>query len=327
MRNNVLGVRTALYVIFIRVFGNKLFNTMTNVILPIILTVLYENKDVIDDNIFNISISVTIVSTIMLNILFCIAEFSKEKETKWYTLSKSVCQGIQYINKKTAINIYRLHKHTKHSIENNLFIDGTYLNQISDFQEISFMVCKSIYEIISKVLNCEDCQVTVFQRFTEIDSKEYVKMIAYANKNTSTPSTYNTPYYSKNKKPNTIFKQLFKNSNADEIILLNKKAVNNKFEKLKGSESREKEIQQYIGIPFKGDYEKVIFILQIDVSKKYALGKKEKDIKELSKVFFSPYINVLYNGYENDRVFNMLYSVLANNARRGENGQENNNNI
>lgn len=313
-RYNSLNLKTIGYLLFIRIFGNTSVNSFINIVIPIILSVLLAIPQENRDKNFNKYIVILIIFVVSFNLLSCITMHVKEKNEKWKSLSNSVTQHISAIHIETGTNIYRMHKHTKSSIIKNQLVDKTHFNQIADFQEMSFLVCRSIYDIIERELECYECEVTVYQKFLKGNNKksDNIKMIAYATKESIIPSTYDKSYTINKNAPNTVFMKLFKNNQSDAIICHNQKSVKEKFIWLSESEEREKKIHQYIGIPIKSNSNNVVCILQIDVAQKKLLGKNYKEVKYFADSILKPFSSILYNAYERDNVFNTFYDVWAN---------------
>lgn len=308
-----LNIKTIFYIGFIKIFGNSFFNSFINICSPILLSILLaipmENRSEYFD-----SYIYTIVGLVIgFNLLYYIASRMNNKNQKWKNLSSCVTKHLSGIHIETANNIFRMHKHTKNSIDKQEFVDKTYFNQLAGFQELAFLVCNAIYDIISDELDCEECEVTVFQKFPKNNNQKYdtVKMIAYATKDCIIPSTYSNTYKISKKSEATNFMELFKRNQTGAIIYHTKRKVANNFVLLHGSEDREREICQYIGIPIKTNTNNVVCILQIDVSRKKVLGKNYKEVKLFSDNILKPFSSILYNAYERDRVFNTLYEVWS----------------
>ncbi|MDO4305090.1 MAG: hypothetical protein Q4D94_14380, partial [Bacillota bacterium] len=135
--------------------------------------------------------------------------------------------------------------------------------------------------------------------------------IAYKNTRDNEPSSYNKEFKiisDENHSP--VFINLFKDLNAEVKILHTPKSIAEEFIYLDGSENREKKLCQYIGVPVKTNRNKIEIILQIDVSKKKALGKSYNDLKQFSDQILIPFCNLLYFSYERDFILNKFYDIL-----------------
>lgn len=193
------------------------------------------------------------------------------------------------------------------------------MSSIADFQNLSFFICNELYNFITQNCNCGKCEITIFQRFSNNDNKEYVKMIAYKNSKNSKPSSYNEEFalvYKKNKQV-PVFVSVFNDINADVKILHNKKSVKQEFKIFPGSKSRENNICQYIGIPIKTNRDKVEVVLQIDVSEKNVFGRTYNSVKQFADYIIIPFCNLLYCSYERDLILNNFYNILEENIQKG----------
>lgn len=309
-----VNFKSVLYTIFMKTFGSASFMSLVNICLTVALTVLFGKPKLLEEKIFNAWIIIIIVAIIICNILFYIANVIKEKNNKWKNLLNSTTKHISAINVETANNIYRMHKHTKSIISSNTRIDKDNFNKIADFQQLAFLVCKAIYEIVSEDLNCTDCEVTVYQKFMKEKDKrtDYTKMIAYATKDSIVPSTYHVTYHINKNAKNTNFMKMLKKTNTESIIIHRKANMKGNFEILEMSKEREEKICQYVGIPIKTNNNNVICVLQVDVSEEKILGNNYKDVKFFADNILKPFSSILYNAYERDCVINTLYDAWTN---------------
>lgn len=312
-RYHTLKFKTIIYIFFIKLFGNTFINSFINICTPIVLSMLFEIPIEERNHNFYKYVFAIIIFIIICNILYYVASYIRSNNDKWKDLLGEVTKQISAINTETGTNIYRMHKHTKSTMDRNEIVDESHFNQIADFQELSFLVCQSIYDIISNELECEECEVTVYQKFPKCANKKYntIKMIAYATKDSIIPSSYDNIYNISKKAPKTIFMNLFKQNQTESVICHNQKTVEQKFVWLKGSQDREEKIHQYIGIPIKTNSNNVVCVLQVDVSQKKILGKNYKEVKFFADNILKPFSSILYNAYERDSVFNTFYKVWS----------------
>lgn len=255
---------------------------------------------------------------LLVNIAILFATLYQKKLLKNFSLLESSFQGHKNINSEMSNQIYRLNNKLSDTIKKNKPFQIDNFNTIADFQTFSFNICADIYYQIKNVLSCDECQITIFQRFQDENNKHFVQMIAYANKNTTAPSSYSNIFFlnekRKKKKYKTVFERIFESQEDEPIILYNKEMVANEFVYLNGSETREKEICQYIGIPIRTNRHMNELLLQIDVSKEKVLGKNKKQLLEITNSIFIPYTKLLLTCYERDKIFNVLFEILGNNS-------------
>lgn len=99
--------------------------------------------------------------------------------------------------------------------------------------------------------------------------------------------------------------------NAKIVCLSTQEDIGKNFKMLNGSNEREKNICQYVGIPVKTNRNEIEFLLQVDVSKPKILGKNEKQMKTFANNVFYPYAVLLHKTYERDLIFNKYYDMLG----------------
>lgn len=182
------------------------------------------------------------------------------------------------------------------------------------FQKSAFTICGEIYDALSNYLNTEDHYVTVYQRFLE-SGNHVCKMIAYWNKNIEEPISYQYPYIIPERVGEDKIEyhtMIFSKQDISIRVLQDKKSVQNKFKFHEGNAVREKEIEQYVGIPIALSNDKVYILLQVDFNKKDMFGKDEKEMKENAEVFLYPFAKQLHMMYEADRLVEVLYQKWYN---------------
>lgn len=194
------------------------------------------------------------------------------------------------------------------------------MRSIVDFQKLSFSVCDELYAFINNTCNCKECEISIFQRFSNNDNKDYVKMIAYRNSRNLIPSTYNKEFKLMHKSHTKVpvFIDVFNDLNAEVKILENKTYVNNEFIYFNDSKVREEKICQYIGIPIKTNRNKIEVVLQIDVSENNIMGSDYNEVKQFADVIVKPFVNLLYCSYERDLILDKFYDILEENINRVE---------
>lgn len=211
--------------------------------------------------------------------------------------------------------MYRINKRIIKAIRERKIEKGE-LNAIADFQTFSFLVCNELCDFIKKNFDCGDCEVTIFQRFTDSKSKDFVKMIAFKNNKNHKPSSYQKEFALNSRSNGAVFISIFNDLNEEIKILHNQKAVREEFKYFDDSKKREKKICQYIGIPIKTDRNKIEILLQIDVSKEKALGKNYNELKQFAEYVLLPFCSLLHCSYERDLIFNKFYDILEENIIR-----------
>lgn len=178
------------------------------------------------------------------------------------------------------------------------------LPNVADFQTTSITICESIQNMLTSEYGTEiKCEVTLMKKVSK-----HIKMVAYSNNDSKRPSSYAKEFSFDDE--DIHFVELFKNLNGKISCLPDKKSVNEKFKKLKGSEEREKEICQYIGIPIKTNRNEIELLLQIDVSQKNVFGRNEEEVYMFARNILYPYAVLLHKAYERDLVFCRLRELV-----------------
>lgn len=293
--------------LLIRIFTSGIIRTIVNVVMPIFIS-LYSvsyNKNV------NFSWYCPLIVLLLIIVTYnIIAEIllSKKKNSNIYNDLLVDCYNNQSdINKNSATKLYRLNNLIIKHISKQKPVDKIVFEKIADFSSVSFDICNSIYKIITNRFGVEtECEVTVYHS----DGKA-VSMIAFANKNTSPPTTYKKIYKINAKNKDYLFVRLLDNTNDKPHCCVNKEEVDKDFKYIEDSEERERKICQYIGVPLKTARKKNELLLQIDVSKPNVFGKKKKDITKIAENIFRPYVALLHKAYERDLIFDNYYDLIV----------------
>lgn len=311
---NKIHISGLLKTLFIKVFSSKYCIAILDLCMTTVIAVHTANIDLTSKKWITKLIIYSILA-ILINSICILADNMKNKSEKALNYYDDAYNIQSKINYKTATSLYRVNKKILESIRKGKIEKGA-LGQIADFQSLSFFVCNELYDFFMKYFNCGECEVTIFQRFTDANNIDFVKMIAYKNNKNSAPSSYGKKFIfsSNNKKP--VFLTIFNDLNAEVKILHNRKAVESEFIYFEDSEIREKKICQYIGIPIKTNRNKIEILLQIDVTKEKGLGKKYNDLKQLSDHILLPFCNYLHCSYERDLICNKFYDILEENITK-----------
>ncbi len=309
-----IETKSLLITLFIRLFNNKFVIMFYNILITTMISIHVAKID-LESQKWKYTLLIYVIIYIILNLLSIIADSIKSKEAKKYNYIKEAYESHSSLNFQTANSLYRVNKKISRTIHNKK-IKKEEVKSIIDFQNLSFSVCNELHNFISNTCKCKECQITIFQRFSNNDNKDYVKMIAYKNSKNSIPSTYNKEYrlFHKNKTHVPVFISIFCDLNAETKILENIKAVKEEFVIFEDSKAREENIHQYIGIPIKTNRNKIEVLLQIDISEKDVLGKTYNDVKQFADMIMLPFVNLLYCSYERDLILNRFYDILEENV-------------
>lgn len=141
------------FVIFI--IGNEVVFVIANILFPM----LYSNQFYLDGKWINLYL----ILSLIYNIIYCTQKYiSSKKHLR--------IESYAYLNKmkgklfyEYANDLYREHKDVLEYIKANKKVDTNIIKNKTNFQAVSFQVCKQIYNIISKN-GCSECQVTGFSK-------------------------------------------------------------------------------------------------------------------------------------------------------------------
>ena len=301
----------AIKTLFVNIFSNKCVFVILDIIFTIILSIHTASINFQSEKWVK-ELYAYVGLYMLINVIYIVADYIKHKQCRMFEYFSTVCEIQNKLNSDTSTKLYRVNKKVTNAIKNNKLEKGA-INSIADFQSLSFDICNELHQFITNYCNCENCEITIFQRFKDENNKDFVTMIAYKNSKNSEPHTYGEKFYLSIKKNVPVFVHIFKDVNAEIKILHNKKRVQSEFNIFDNSSSREKEICQYIGIPIRTNRNMVEVLLQIDVSEKNKLGRSYKTVKQFSEAIIMPFCVLICCSYERDLILNKFYDVLEEN--------------
>lgn len=313
-----IETKSLLITLFIRFFSNRIIVVFYDIIMTTLFAIHTSRIDLKSKRWIN-TLIIYIAIYIFLNVLSIVADKLDKKDNNRQKYISEAYELHNSINFETANNLYRVNKKISKAIRKNK-IEKEELRSIVDFQKLSFSVCDELYAFINNTCNCKECEISIFQRFSNNDNKDYVKMIAYRNSRNLIPSTYNKEFKLMHKSHTKVpvFIDVFNDLNAEVKILENKTYVNNEFIYFNDSKVREEKICQYIGIPIKTNRNKIEVVLQIDVSENNIMGSDYNEVKQFADVIVKPFVNLLYCSYERDLILDKFYDILEENINRVE---------
>lgn len=312
---DMTSIRKKLYYLYLHIFTHRIFHILISFIYPLYVAIKsFEFQSTGNKPDFWISFGLISAIFLLIEIFIALANNIKRKHHKQLSLTNRSLEGQALVSSWMANKLYDLSKQTKEHILQFRRLPIDFFKEIIDFQKIAMFVCKDIYDMINEKLCCKDCEVTVFQQFEE-DNKRYVKMVAYANRLMNIPASYTTKYniHNRNKeKTKPYLVKIFEKGEAKPHILENREMVQKAFKYFEGSQFREETICQYIGLPIRCNSNIIAFILQVDVSEEGILGKDINEINQFAYNVLSPYGQLLNVFYEQENVFEIFYSLVAN---------------
>lgn len=304
MKNSSINGKKLLKLLILKFLTSDIINMIVNIVIPCILSV-HCTKYIKNNKTWWIITCSLVLIIIIYNIFSTVAKKINQKNIRLLNIVYNCYNEQRMINCKFATKIYRLNNTIMNHVSSKTRIDKKALDNFADFQSVSFDVCQSIHKILNEEFG-EDilCEVTLMKK-----EKNIIKMVAYANNNGEMPSSYKEKFALKNS--DVYFVRLFNNLNAKIVCLSTQEDIGKNFKMLNGSNEREKNICQYVGIPVKTNRNEIEFLLQVDVSKPKILGKNEKQMKTFANNVFYPYAVLLHKTYERDLIFNKYYDMLG----------------
>ena len=311
-----IETKSLLITLAIRFFSNKYIYIVFDIVITTLIAMHTENINIESQEWWKI-LCIYILAFIVYNFLYLWMDYLGSKRDKVHKFVAHSYEVQNKLNHETATRLYRVNKKINGVVKEKRIEKGE-ISEIANFQELSFRVCNGIHDFIIQKCECDECEVTIFQRFSESEKKDYVRMIAYRNTKNIVPSTYETKYSLKVRKgvDMPVFVSIFNDLNAETKIIENSKKIKKEFITLEGSESREEKICQYIGIPIKTDRGKIELVLQIDVSKEKVFGSSYNAVKQFADNVFEPFVSLLHCSYERDIALNKFYNILEENIKK-----------
>ena len=315
-KNKGQGIFYLLVSLVVKILCNDIFNFLVNLGFTILIGIHTANIESSEK--WWHDLILWCVVFIIINILVIICKTYTQKVNKWNHLIEVIYNNHNELYCEMSSQIFRINKKITETIRADKAVTIDIYNKIYDFQSLSMSICKSIYNIVTNEVSDCSCQVTIFQRFLNSSGKDEVRMIAYATCDMKEPASYHMVFPLSGKgKDKTVFQRCFLSKENIPVLYHKKKQIDENFEILSCSKNRESKIHQYVGIPIKSNRDKVEFVLQIDVTKKSALGRTHKQINRFYEIV-KPYSNLLLMSYERELVFNKFYEILENNLPQGD---------
>lgn len=219
---------------------------------------------------------------VIVNYYFYIVRSYKTIEYKYRKLSDGIMDSCTVITNELA----------NYTIKNP--------KGIGYFEYASSLICAELYVKLKAHFSCE-FRISVVQQFPQRNptSLPYCKMIARRSAN-KLQNTANTEYKIPSKDDTYFYVKLFQDADVVYYCLVNEEEIKEKrFFYKKKNHSK---IQQYVAVLEEAYSDNVAFILQIDCMKKGKLGKTTDEVKSFASRFFAPYVSILNNAYQHERV-------------------------
>lgn len=237
-----------------------------NIIFPIFLSPLFENKD---KKMFFIILSVYVIISLWYSLVNAYKNRRNKKD-----------KTVKMVLEESNVAITTLDNYI-----NNEYIDNGIFEFASD------LVVSSLYNTLQNISDCE-IRVSIIQQFIDGSKKSCVMLSRRSKTRQKSRKSQRTVKYEKNK---DYYYQKILLDNKDNMIIFNQEQVSKHF--FYQNKDRKSQICQYIGIPDKNSTDDIVFILQLDAMKENAFGKNRDEINEFYDNYVYPYICFLRHAY------------------------------
>jgi len=278
------------------------------IIFPILITSSVDNHFTLSSLVKNITFLVLIVVYIVIKVLSAYAiNYSRRYRTTYKAMKTFIKSTIIIFASwsKRISNIIR-------KIEKDKTLQSfkkIYLEHSNFVQRASFL-CKILYELIETAYKINDHQITIMHKLSDDNGLEFIKMIAYYNKDDRAPGSFRKKYYldERNHKPYYHVK-IFNDGRSGIKILNSREEIEKRFVFNKKSKDREDIITQYIGIPILDCEGNIIDLVQIDLITQNVFGRTKNEIDYIATNLFLPLCNILKVWY-NKNILAELINTL-----------------
>jgi uncharacterized membrane protein YbaN (DUF454 family) len=261
--------------------------------------------------------------------------FSKVSDTYQKRMMENAYCSKEVLSQISKINSY-IASH-KFDIVKKISSPMSYIPQSGDyrsisFQEIAFMICQAAFYALRQTLGKESFHVTLFARFRTKTKRVYIKMIAFANKNTITPAGFDNEYFldeypinKEDKKEKDFYhKEIFRKGENAIYALCGKNEIDGHFRVNSRNGSNVLKTKQYIGIPVISPEEGIVSLLQIETDEDGLLGKSKSEMLDLAS-YFLPLANFLVVNYHRDLLMQCLtkkINLIIKSRKKGGHGSK-----
>ncbi len=269
----------------IALFSNWIFQQIIYFIFPFIISYVLENSG--SEKNFRLAVFYSYPQVIYFSAyVFILAGFSAAnkrllKQEKFIELNRAVVDELQN-------NISSLTQYVA-TLEND--------ENEEIFASLSQFVCDSLYTIFSKTYNDRSFRISVIKQFLSSNNFMFT-MPGFKSSDLSMGD--NRPRLVTECKK--YYKTILQSSDEKHYIL-DARDIDEKF--VFTNPNHEK-LEEYIGIPHKGDFDNICFILQIDCTKKGSFGKNRIETESFINQYIRPFEKLLENAYVQERV-NIFY--------------------
>lgn len=164
----IVETKSLLKTLYIRIFSNKYITVAFEIVMTTIIS-LYTSTTNFESKKWWMILALLIAIYLLINLLIIFADYlnNKSNNIQKFLYDSYLIQNA--INYNTASNLYRVNKKIAGILRKGSMEKGE-INTIADFQSLAFLVCSELHKFISENCNCEECEITIFQRFIGKDN-------------------------------------------------------------------------------------------------------------------------------------------------------------
>lgn len=178
------------------------------------------------------------------------------------------------------------------------------------FKDRSSYLCKMLYEIIETVYDIDDHQVSILHKANS-SYGDYIKMIAFENKDHEPPISFSNKFYFSNIHSKKYYHvQQFINKKRGIRIITNNKEIKKNFCIPETKHSREYYLEQYIAIPIIDVDKDFISLIQIDTKTKNIFGNNDEEVRYFAEEFIKPIAYFLKPWFKKEEFSKIIEEIV-----------------
>lgn len=164
------------------------------------------------------------------------------------------------------------------------------------FDEAAQSACSVIYDMLTHSFPSSGIRVCVTKQIVNGTNRPLIKQVGYRTKTTLKSNMEKRPLSGYKKYVGEILR-----NNAEDYILFGEEGIKAHFH-FKTHKVTDVMPKEYIAIPYKGRFEKICFVLQIDFTTPNIFGKNDCEKKVFVNEYIRPFVLRLANIYAYDKM-------------------------
>lgn len=293
------------------IFSNTIISSiilfvLSTIIIPINISKVSDNSTFID------YLKVLWIPTLLVILVLILSNIALKYKTKYlkdFETAKFALRNILVIHESWC---EKLNETISELIEEDSIsmykFKQSYLKHSQYNKRASFLV-KILFSLFEKTYKTDNFQITIMHRGQD-QQGEYIKMIAFCNKDRETPGSFKNKYYLKDDAYSNYYHvKEFNSTKRGVRVLLSNEEINKSFDINSSSKEREERLEQYIGIPIIDDKKEIVSLIQIDTTEKNIFGTNKDDIRFAMDNYIRPLCHFLKTWYKKEELSTILNRV------------------